>query len=71
MCHVQIIFYFYGECPLRLNVLVLFGLVEITDMDFGTYADIGLWDIRGHGTLADIGGYGQTLNLGMLTEIKL
>ena len=34
------------------NVLVLFVLVETTDMDFGTLADIGghkrTWDVNGH-----------------------
>ena len=45
------------SCPLMsAHVLVLFGLVEITDMDFGTLADIGLRDTSGHWrTLTDIG----------------
>ena len=57
------------------NVLVLFVLVETTDMDFGTLADIS-----GHGTLADISGHWwtwevleinghfRTLNFGTLVD---
>ena len=53
------------------NFLVLFVLVEITEMDFGTLANIG-----GHGTIADnsghervleISGHYRTLNFGTLS----
>ena len=38
------------------NVIVLFRLVEMKGMHFGTLADITLWDISGHwGTLMNIG----------------
>ena len=48
-----------GESVMSTNFLVLSVLVEITDMDFWTLADIALWDIGRH----------RALNFGILKGI--
>ena len=54
------------------NVPVLFLLVEITDMDFGTLANIGghgtMADNSGHDRVLDISGHYRTLNFGTLAN---